>query len=278
MKDTRVAAVAVNPRMGDLAAMEESLAAWTRKAARERADVVIFPEGILTTYDVPGIAKCAVEVDSAVMGRLRKMAEEAGIIVSVGFLERSEKGFHVSNVHLGRGVFHLYRKCHLTAEEKPLCVPGETLSVQALATATFGTMICYDSAFPRAAKTLVDRGAHVLVHSSCHAFYEKGEPRDYAAALARRRNHVLKYWRARAYDLSCYGVQVDNVGEAANGQWFPGYTAIFGPDGEVMGEAANGKEEMVVADLTAQALYKARAGGAGHFCTLSDARPELYTP
>lgn len=278
MIDTRVAAVALNPQFGDLPAMEEKIVRWTRRAAAERADVVIFPEGILTTYDVPNIAACAIPLDSPVLRRIQAAAAQAGVIVSVGFLERSSLGFHVSNVHLGRDVFLPCRKCHLTESEKALCVAGDRIVVQHLPRCVVGTLICYDSAFPRATETLVRKGAEILVHSSCHAFYSAGETRDYPAAIHKRRNHILKYWRARAYDYSCFAVQVDNVGEASNGEWFPGYMAVFGPDGEPIVEGTRGEEDMIVADLSAAFLDKARAEWIGHFRAMADARPELYTP
>ena len=276
MQDFRIAVVPVQPLHGDVAGIEAKITDWILKAGKAGAKLVVFPEGILSAYDVANLETSALTLDSPVLQRIQDAAVAADVIASVGFLERSVIGYHVSNVHLGRDVFIPYRKCHLTEQEKIRCVAGQSLLPQTLPMVTVGTLICYDSAHPRAVESLVRRGAELLVHSSCHSYYVRGQARDYPAALADRREHVLKYWRARAYDYSCYAVQVDNVGEAATGEWFPGYSAVFGPDGKIIAEATSGREEMVLADLDGGYLAHCRENWVGHFKALVDARPELY--
>jgi predicted amidohydrolase len=151
------------------------------------------------------------------------------------------------------------------------------LSVQRLPHITTGTLICYDSAFPNACETLVRRGAELLVTPTCNGTTVHERDRIGADELIRRRRaHVHRYWRARAYDTSVFTAYVDNVGEIANGTWYLGYAAVFGPDGEVIAEGKGGREELVIADLRADDFDRARREHIGHFHTLSDARPELY--
>jgi (R)-amidase len=278
MRSFRIAAIPLRPRHSDVPGSADHLIDWIRRAGATGAgaELVVFPEGILCAYDLDHIQDCALSLDSPVLARIQDTAAQARTIASVGYLERSPSGYYVSNLHLGRDIFINYRKCHLTESEKKCCLPGDHLEPQSLPMATIGTLICYDSAHPRAVETLIRRGAQVLVHSSCHSFYQRGQPRNHPQAIAHRRDHILKYWRAKAYDYSCYAVQVDNVGEASNGEWFPGYTAIFGPDGSILAEADQAREEMVIADLDAQHLAHCRENWVGHYKALQDARPELY--
>ena len=276
MQNFRIAAIPVKPMHGDPAGIQSKIISWIQTAAASGAKLIVFPEGILSAYDIANLQASALTLDSPLIQRIHDAASDADVVVSVGFLERSVVGYHVSNVHLGRDLFIPYRKCHLTETEKTLCVPGQSLVPQRLPMVNVGTLICYDSAHPRAVESLVRRGAELLVHSSCHSYYQRGETRDYPTALAKRREHVLKYWRAKAYDYSCYAVQVDNVGETATGEWFPGYTAVFGPDGSILAEVAGGKEEMVVADLDGEYLAHCRENWVGHFKALADARTDLY--
>jgi predicted amidohydrolase len=94
--------------------------------------------------------------------------------------------------------------------------------------------------------------------------------------LELRRQHILKYWRARAYDYSCYAVYLDAVGETNKGEWYPGYIGIFGPDGEIIAENVTGQEALVCADLDGTRLAHARENWIGHYRSLVDARSDLY--
>lgn len=279
MEPFRVAAVTLTPRTSRVAANLDSVMAWMRKAAEAGARLVLFPEGILSGYDLAQIERSSLRADGPELRRLREEAAALGVCVSAGYLERADGVFFVSQCAAGPGGLWLnYRKCHLTESERKACAAGDRLAVQDLGFVRMGVQICYDSAFPRASETLVRRGADLLFTPTCHCFYERGERRDYPAALEKRRRHVNTYWRARAYDYSTYAIYADAVGETEAGEWFPGYVAVFGPDGEVVAESVAGEEAMVIADLDPERQDRCRREWVGHYRSLADARPELYEP
>lgn len=277
MRSFRVGAVALNPVPADTQANKANILRWMERASCEGVALCLFPEGILAGYCVAEIAACSRSVDADEIHEIRATAERLKMVVSFGLLEKAPEGYYVSQIYTGPGIFEVYRKCHLTEEEKKYCKAGDRLSVQDLGFVKMGTQICYDSAFPRACETLIRRGAEVLFTPTGHSFYtDEGEPRDYKSAIEKRRRHVNKYWRARAYDFSCYSIYVDNVGETSRGEWYPGYIGIFGPDGNIVGENISCNEALVTADLDGAFLQKAREEWIGHYKSLVDARPELY--
>jgi predicted amidohydrolase len=279
MQDIRLAAMAVNPRHGDIEANFATVQAWTRRAAAAGAGLVVFPEGFLTGYDLDLLPGAAVERDGEAINRVASLAEDLGLIISIGFLERDARGCYVAQAHLGRGQRHVHRKCHRTPWERQHCLAGDELAVHDLGPVKVGTLICYDSAFPAASETLARRGAELILSPTCHAADGTELSRlGRAECLRRRRRHVHLYWRARAYDYTVFTCYVDNAGETAKGEWFPGHAAVFAPDGECLAEHGTGEEGMLVVDLPAHRLAEARRDRVGHFHVLADARPELYGP
>jgi predicted amidohydrolase len=140
-----------------------------------------------------------------------------------------------------------------------------------------GTLICYDSAFPRASETLARRGAELIISPTCHAVSAAEVERDgRKATFEARRRHVIKYLGARAYEHTLFVCYVDNSGPAKRAGWLPGYAAIFGPDGEVIAEAEHGSDGAIYATLSASAFESARKDAVGHFHTQKDRRDELY--
>jgi predicted amidohydrolase len=277
LKDFTVACIAVNPTPGCAEKNRDRVIAWTEKAVARGARLALFPEGFLSGCSLRSPRESALPSDSPLLDQIQQVAARHRIVVSVGLLERAGKDIHVSQAFLGKGVRQIYRKCHLTESEKRCCVPGNELSVQDLGFVSLGTQICYDSAFPRAAETLVRKGAELLFTPTGHCYdWSPGEKRDYARAIQKRRSHVCKYWRARAYDYTCYAIYVDNVGKTTDSVWFPGYIGVFGPDGEIVAESTSGKETMVIAALDGRFLAKCRKEWVGHYQTLVDSRPELY--
>jgi len=278
MEKVRVAAVALNAKMGRVRENLANILAWTDRAASDGARLVLFPEAMLSGYRLDLIEQSALSLESPEIREVRAAATRRDVVVSFGLFERRPEGVYVTQLCVGRDVFLPYRKCHLTEDEKKCCRAGDRLEVQDLGFVRMGTLICYDTAFPRASETLVRMGAELLFAPTAHEYeWKEGEPRDRRLALRRRVRHVSKYWRARAYDYSTYAAYVDNAGEASRGEWFPGHIVVFGPDGEVVAQSATGQEAMVVADLEGERLQRCRSEWVGHCRALADSRPELYS-
>ncbi|MEI7437096.1 MAG: carbon-nitrogen hydrolase family protein [bacterium] len=277
MQSFRVAAIALNPVMGEVQVNLSKMLHWITAALDAGARLIVFPEGFLSGYCLDKIGVSALDANAPAVLALQKVAAAHAVWISYGLFERAAAGVYVSQFYAGPCGTLTYRKCHLTAAEKRCCLAGDELSIQDLGFVKVGTQICYDSAFPRASETLVRRGAELLVSPTGHTCdWKAGEPGSRDELIQKRRRHVQKYWRARAYDYSCYGIYVDNAGETMGGEWFPGYVGVFGPDGETVAENSSGEEAMVIADLDGERLKHARAEWVGHYQALADARPELY--
>ncbi len=274
----RIALVTLNPKYGDVIANKNAIIEWMEQAASRSADLVIFPEGILSGYDLDLKEQAALRLDDDALEDIAHRAEILGCVVSVGFIERADEGYYIAQAYLGNDIRQVYRKCHRTGWEKEHCLAGSELSIQDLGFIKTGTQICYDSAFPRASEHLVRSGAELLVTPTCNSFsmQKVKELGGKKAAVESRRQHVATYWRARAYDYGVYACYVENVGETNKDEFHPGYAVIYAPDGSCIIERCSAREGLISADIYPQQLTALRKQH-GHHKTLADARPELYT-
>ncbi|HET7244004.1 MAG TPA: NAD+ synthase [Streptosporangiaceae bacterium] len=93
MPKLRIALAQANSTVGDLAGNAQTIIEWTRRASARRADLVLFPEMMLTGYPVEDLALRDSFVDAsiaAVRDTAARLAAEGlgGIAVVTGYLDR----------------------------------------------------------------------------------------------------------------------------------------------------------------------------------------------
>ena len=174
---------------------------YTRRAADEGAQLVLFPEATMCRFGVP-LGPVAENLDGPWATAVREIAARAGIVVVAGMFVPSEDG-RVTNtlVATGPGVDAHYHKIHLYdafgfAESRTVA-PGfnpTTISVDGV---TVGLTTCYDIRFPELYVELAGRGAQLI---TVHASWGSGPGK-------------LEQWtllaRARALDTTGFVAAVD---------------------------------------------------------------------
>lgn len=149
-------------------------------AAKEQADVVVFPEMFSNGYSKfqsrDAIARStwidgAVKLDGTFIERFRAAARRTGVAVVATFLEKADEKPFNSAVLIDRSgeiVLH-QRKRHICFFDVPeeACAPGDCSQVAHLDTrlgkVTVGIMICMDREFPEVASDLVRSGVEIIL-------------------------------------------------------------------------------------------------------------------
>ena len=162
----RVACAQYAIREGDPDHNLERSLYFIKQTAAEGVNLVVLPELANSGCDVKDRA-LAFELAEELPGgptvlAWRKAAEEAGVYVVGGLLEREGHTLHNSAVLLGPGVAGRYRKTHLWDKEKLLYEPGRELPVFDTPLGRIGLLICYDAWFSEAARTLALKGAQII--------------------------------------------------------------------------------------------------------------------
>jgi len=245
--------------------------------ARARgADLVVLPEAALGGYveslhDVDIDPPPALDPDGP---ELRRVAEAAGeLVVCVGFCEDGGDGARHNSAACvsGDGLLGLHRKVHLPLQEDRFTTPGEHLCAFDTPVGRIGMLICYDKAFPEAARTLALDGAQVLAFLSawpCSA--TNAAPRLVDDRQWRR----SELWdRARAAENSIIVASANQTGTFGSLR-FVGGARVVEPGGDVV--AWTGPESgFALAHFDVDAVLE-RARRA--LSPIRDLRPDLYRP
>jgi N-carbamoylputrescine amidase len=208
----------------------------------------------------------SVPVPGPVTDQLAAIAAEHQITLLAGLAEVGGRGqrFISQAVITPQGLAGVYRKTHPNLPEREIFEAGRELGVFKHSRCSFGVQLCYDAHFPELSTLQALAGAEIF-------FVASASPRDDPEV---KKERMLRYLPARAYDNGCYLVACNLVGPGSRGQTFAGVGLIIGPKGEVMAEAAGWEEGLVVARLDGRELERLRRTKMGYF--LTHRRPELY--
>ena len=125
---------------------------FTRRAAADGAQLVLFPEATMCRFGVP-LSPIAEPLDGPWADGVRAIADQAGVVVVAGMFVPSDDG-RVTNtlVAAGPGVDAHYHKIHLYdaygfAESRTVAPGFEPVTIT-VAGVTVGLTTCYDVRFP----------------------------------------------------------------------------------------------------------------------------------
>jgi predicted amidohydrolase len=166
MKPFHVAAVQMNALKDDLEHNLEVHRHFTRKAARGGCKLVLFPElSASAHYGDPKVTQFAEETGAGpISACMQELATENRIVISYGFCEKAHGTFYNAQCLVGPGgIIGVQRKVHASMDEYFCFRMGRSLEVFDLGFCKLGTLICYDSVFFEAWRTLALKGAEVIL-------------------------------------------------------------------------------------------------------------------
>jgi NAD+ synthase (glutamine-hydrolysing) len=239
----RVALAQINPTVGDLASNAALISKYTKEAQAASADVIVFPEMVLTGYPVEDLAMRA-SFRSASKKALTQLVTslDPSIVSVVGYLDESATGAPQNKVAIiyGSKVAATYTKRHLpnygVFDEFRNFVPGDSSLVIRVKGVDIGIAICEDiwhSLADLAART----PGLVLVPNGSP--YERNKD-DVRLALVQKR---AKQVGAPLAYVNMTGGQDDLV--------FDGDTIVVDAKGALISRAAQFEDQLLVVDIEA---------------------------
>jgi predicted amidohydrolase len=272
--------VAVADNFGrDVEAGFARVAAILDRARTLGADLVVFPEATLGGYlahldpggppDLPP----AFDPDGPEIAELARLAGD--LVVCAGYCEGgADEGGSMARYNAavcvsGDGVLGHHRKVHHPLAEGASYGTGDRFTPFDTPIGRLGMMICYDKAFPEAARTLAMDGAEIV---ACLSAWPASRT-DPAPVLAEDRwaRRFDLFDQARALENQIVWVSANQSGTFGTLQ-FVGRAKVVGPGGEVL--AATGTEAgLAVADVDVEGSL---ASARRVMCHLRDRRPDAY--
>ncbi|MFD3403251.1 carbon-nitrogen hydrolase family protein [Kribbella sp. NPDC058693] len=267
----RMAAVAANFDR-DLEADFVRVEQLINQARAAGVKLLALPEGALGGYllSLDGTAEPppAFTTDGPEIARLAKLAGD--LVVTAGYAEAVDGLIYNSAVCVtGDGVLGHHRKVHQPLHEDAHFAAGDRFEAFDTPVGRLGLMICYDKAFPEAARTLALDGAQIIVCVSAWPGARTNPDPDLAKDRWKRRFDLFD--RARALENQVVWVSANQSGTFGSLR-FVASAKVVDPGGEVLADTGV-TEGMAIAELDVEQALELARRSMGH---LRDRRPEAY--
>jgi predicted amidohydrolase len=258
--------VALEDLSGNLARMIERLRETTASGAR----LTVFPECALCGYCFGSLDEArpnAQTIPGPATEQMREACAELGCYVIFGMLELDRTKVYNAAVLVGpAGVIGSYRKVHLPylGIDMFTSYGDSPFAVHNAGELKVGMNICYDAAFPEAARSLAILGADLIAL-----------PTNWPPGAECTAASVIN---ARALENAVYYIAVNRVG-TERGFDFIGRSKIVDPSGQTIVEATGQGEEILYADIDpakSRRKHIIRVPGKHEIDRLADRRPEMY--
>ena len=267
----RMAAVAANfdrDLEGDFA----RVAALIGQARAAGVKLLALPEGTLGGYllSLDGTAEPppAFDVDGPESARLARLAGD--LVVTAGYAEADGGLIYNSAVCVtGDGVLGHHRKVHQPLHEDEHFAAGDRFEAFETPVGRLGLMICYDKAFPEAARTLALDGAEIIVCSSAWPGARTNPDPDLAKDRWKRRFDLFD--QARALENQVVWLSANQSGTFGSLR-FVASAKVVDPGGDILADTGV-TEGMAIAELDVELALELARRSMGH---LRDRRPETY--
>ena len=246
----RIALAQVDPCVGDVAGNATLVLAWAARAAEAGADLVVFPEMVLTGYPIEDLAlrdSFARAADAALADVTRGLVERGlgELTVVLGTLGRSaasgREGRPTNRAVVVRGgsVIATYDKHHLpnygVFDEYRIFAPGEAGCVVEVDGRRVGVVVCED--------IWVDGGPLPAMGDADLLVVLNGSPYEEGKVHVR-----LETAGRRAAEVDAPVAYVNMVG-GQDDLVFDGGSFVVGPDGELLARAPQFVEDVLLWDL-----------------------------
>ncbi|HHW54999.1 MAG: carbon-nitrogen family hydrolase [bacterium] len=226
------------------------------------ADLVLFPETWNLGFYPQKVSQLAEGEGETTKSFVAGLARRHRVNICAGSIAEGEDGklYNTSYVFDRQGeLIGCYRKIHLFThgKEHHHFSAGSRPGLFTAEGITWGQLICYDIRFPELARTLALAGAQVLLI-----------PAQWPYA---RLHHWRTLLMARAIENQLYVIGVNSCGTMVGGRKACGHSLAVDPWGEIMAEAGEGEETLLV-ELDLARVEEVRR----EFGVFTDRRPQLY--
>ena len=300
MKNIRVASVQFEHSAGDKAANMAKIASFTKQAAKQKVEMIAFPECCITGYwflrklSREEIAELAEPIPGgACSQQLLALAKRHNMTIGAGLVEAVEDGKFYNSyfVAMADGTFARHRKIHCFISEH-LDSASEYTMFDTPGGCKVGVLICYDNNIGENVRINALKGIDVLLapHQTggcdtpsphCMGVIDRAiwddREKNPEAIEAEIKGHKGREWLttwlpARAHDNGIFLVFSNGVGVDDN-EIRTGNAMIIDCCGRIITETWKAGDDMVVADLDAS--LRENPIGVRWIRTR---RPDLYGP
>ncbi len=251
MHRLRIALAQINVTVGDLDGNKRKILHYLNRAQALGVDLIAFPELAITGYPPEDLLFKPAFIEANVKCLHEIVAETQGLAAIVGFVDAREDLYNAAAViHDGAlaGIYHKhYLPNYSVFDEDRYFQVGQTNSVFVVRGATVGVSICEDIWYPTGPPQVqaLEGDAQVLVNISASPYHiGKGLYRERMLATRAADNVAIVAF------CNLVGGQDELV--------FDGHSVIFDEKGELVCRGRQFEEDLVMADLELEDVFRQR--------------------
>ncbi len=267
----KIAAVQMDVRIGEVDHNLDAIEARLRETVSNGAALSVFPECAVTGYCFKSLEEARQFAqplsDSSAVARMTALCGDLDTHAVFGMLEADgDRVFNAAVLVGPSGLIGSYRKVHLPflGVDMFSTFGDVKFKVHQAGDLRIGMNICYDSAFPEAARSLTLLGADLIAL-----------PTNWPPGAECVAGYVIN---ARAMENAVYYAVANRVGEE-RGFRFIGRSRICAPNGQTLATSEDDAETILYADIDpelARTKLAVREPGRHAIDRLADRRPEMY--
>jgi len=246
-------------RTANIAKLEQNI----RFCAAQGAELIIMQELHNGLYfcqtEDPDVFDLAETIPGPSTESFGKLAKELGVVLVLSLFEKRTAGlYHNTAVVIEKDgtIAGKYRKMHIPDDpayyEKFYFTPGD-LGFEAIQTSVgkLGVMVCWDQWYPEAARLMSMTGADMLIYPTAIGWESTDNPEEKqrqlnAWQITQQAHAVANGIHLVACNRTGYESDPSNV---TNGIHFWGNSFVAGPQGEILAQASNDREENIIVDI-----------------------------
>ncbi len=234
-----------------------------RKAANEGAQLIVLQELHNSLYfcqvEDTNIFDLAETIPGPSTDDFGTLAKDLGVVIVLSLFERRAPGlYHNTAVVIEKDgtIAGKYRKMHIPDDpayyEKFYFTPGD-LGFKPIETSLgkLGVLVCWDQWYPEAARLMAMAGADILIYPTAIGWEstdtEDEKNRQLGAWVISQRGHAVANG-LHVVSVNRTGYEPDPSGQT-NGITFWGNSFVAGPQGEILWQASNDKEEVQIVEI-----------------------------
>ncbi|MFA9290388.1 MAG: carbon-nitrogen hydrolase [Solirubrobacteraceae bacterium] len=244
---------------------------WIKKAAQKGANIVCLPELYNSHYfcqseDIENY-KFAEPSNGKSFIAFSSLAKELKVTIIVPFFEKTMPGLYFNSTLIinSNGTLNgIYRKMHIPDDpsfyEKFYFTPGD-LGFQNFKTeqSNIGVLICWDQWFPEAARLTALKGSEVIFYPTAIGWHPSEKVKHGKFQKEAWKNAMKGHAVCNGiYIAAANRIGLEKYLPNTDGLEFWGSSFIAGPQGEILIEASEDKEEIIMAEVNVNHLEYVR--------------------
>lgn len=241
----------------------EGLRNKVKDAAKQGAQLIVLQELHNSLYfcqvEDTNIFDLAETIPGPSTDEFGALAKELGVVIVLSLFERRAPGlYHNTAVVMEKDgtIAGKYRKMHIPDDpayyEKFYFTPGD-LGFKPIETSLgkLGVLVCWDQWYPEAARLMAMAGADLLIYPTAIGWestdLQEEKDRQLGAWVISQRGHAVANG-LHVVSVNRTGYEPDPSGQT-NGITFWGNSFVAGPQGEILWQAPNDKEEVRIVEI-----------------------------